>query len=97
MNRRSFLRVALIGGGATVIVPQSSVFERLRSYFFAPAIGWSPSPQMLAAIESISLDAFAKRIPYMVFHESTMYKMFRDARPLRACTDTFRTPSLLTQ
>lgn len=41
MDRRGFLRVALLGGAAPVIVPLETI-EKTVSYFFTPKGGWAP-------------------------------------------------------
>lgn len=76
MNRRNFLRVALIGGGATIIVSQGSFFESFRTYFFAPKRGWNPS-SLEAAVEAIKLEVFAIRIPDFIYQESSVYRTLK--------------------
>lgn len=55
MNRRDFLRVALIGGGATVIVPQAEILDKCTKYFFAPKNGWSV-PEVVPDLDAYVFD-----------------------------------------
>ena len=47
MNRREFLATLGIGAPAAVVAAKAGLFERVRSYFFAPKGGWQLTSKQL--------------------------------------------------
>lgn len=87
MNRRRFLSLLAVGAPSAVVAEKLGLYERVRSYFFAPAGGWQKTEGLWlaadwgftsAACVALQLEIVHAQIPTLFESHVRLLDMFGD-------------------
>jgi hypothetical protein len=80
MNRRRFLSLLAVGAPAAVVAERLGLYDRIRSYFFAPIGGWSKRGDLWTTSQSIALqlEKVSQQIPVLFENDLLLHHSFEN-------------------